>query len=81
MNRFIEFLKGGDLRSIGGANEVVKMVTNQTIFDALFEKVHHNDRKVVMRAMDAIEKITLNAPHFLHAHKAAIWSLLRPLKT
>ena len=50
------------------------------MFDALFENVYYNDRKVVMRAMDAIEKITLNAPHFLHVHKAAIWSLFKTAK-
>lgn len=57
--RFEEILKGGDLRSIGKTNEVVGMVNNQKSFDELYQLLFHPDRKIVMRAADAIEKITL----------------------
>lgn len=74
--RFDEILKGGDLRSIGKTNAVVSMVNNQQSFDELYQLLFHPDRKIAMRAADAIEKITLNQPEYLKAHKKQILQLL-----
>jgi hypothetical protein len=75
MKNFDDLLKGGDLRTIGRANEVVKAVNDQNDFDTLFRGLFHQDRKVVMRTADAIEKITLAKPAFLSNHKKEILEL------
>lgn len=74
--RYIEdLLKGGDRRSIGRANDLVALVTDQELFDELFEALYHPDRRVAMRAVDAIEKIAIKNSFFLHQHKKAILML------
>jgi hypothetical protein len=75
MKNIDDILKGGDLRSIGKANEIVKEVNNQNDFDILFKGLFHTDRKVVMRSADAIEKITLTRPMLLTSHKKDILEL------
>ena len=75
MTDLINLLHGGDLRSIGQSNEVVRMITNQEEFDELFKLLFHNDRKIVMRSADAIEKITLNNKEYLKKHKKEILEL------
>jgi hypothetical protein len=75
MSNFQDILKGGDLRSIGKANEIVAIVRTQNDFDELFNGLNHSDRKVVMRTADAIEKITLKKPDYLQQHKREIMSL------
>ena len=75
MKRYDDILKGGDLRSIGKANEVAKVVVNQNDFDQLFKYLFHKDRKVVMRTADAIEKITLKRFGYLTPHKKDILRL------
>ena len=75
MNNFQDILKGGDLRSIGKANEIVPEVNTQNDFDELFIGLNHSDRKVVMRTADAIEKITLKKTDYLQKHKKAIVDL------
>ena len=68
----LEKLNGGDLRSIGKADLIVTEIKNQNDFDALFNYLHSDDRLVVMRAADAIEKITVNRADFLCGHKEEI---------
>ena len=80
MTRFQELLSGGDLRSIGNSNLIVSEIRNQTDFDELFECFFNNDRIVVMRAADAIEKITLQHPSYLIQHKNALLELCRAAK-
>jgi hypothetical protein len=75
MTDFETILKGGDLRSIGQGNEVVSLVHSQTTFDSLFPLLLNPDRKVVMRAADAIEKITIQHPGYLQTHKHSILQL------
>lgn len=69
-------LQGGDLRSIGKANALVDEINSQEKFDTLIELLFHNDRKIAMRAADAIEKITLSHPAFLVPHKKKIMQLV-----
>ena len=64
-----ERLGGGDLRSIGEANKVADEIDSQERFDSLFDCLHEKDRLIVMRAADAIEKITLARPEYLSRHK------------
>ena len=65
-------LSGGNLRSIGKASEAVAEVKSQAAFDSLFACLHESDRLLVMRAADAIEKITKTRPEYLVTHKEAL---------
>ncbi len=80
MNHFAEILKGGDLRSIGNANQVVSLVHDQPTFDELFSELYNSERIVAMRAADAIEKITAHNPHYLYPHKHDILALCKKVK-
>lgn len=77
MKRYSNILSGGDLRSIGKANEVASMVKTAKDFDKLFNGLYHPDRKVVMRTADAIEKISIDHPEFLQKHKTSLLGLCR----
>jgi hypothetical protein len=72
MNDFLESLAGGDRRSIGRADRVVKKIDSQNKFDNLFEGLFHDDYVVAMRTADVIEKVTRRHPEFLRPHKKAI---------
>jgi hypothetical protein len=76
MINFEILLKEGDLRSIGKSNLVVSLVDSQEKFDALFVLLFHPERKIRMRAGDAIEKITRSHPVFLKPHKKEILQLI-----
>lgn len=67
-----EMLAAGNLRTTGASNGIAQQVTTQEAFDLLFACTQHPDRKVVMRSLDAMEKITLTHPHFLKRHKKEI---------
>ena len=75
MNQFTGILSGGDLRSIGKSNDIVLEIHDQKKFDDLFECLIHKERIVVMRAADAVEKITRAHPEFLSNHKKKIFQL------
>lgn len=76
MTNLIKYLNGGDLRSIAGANEVVSLIKTQTDFDKLFQYLFTNDRLIVMRTADAIEKITLQNPEYLIEYNQDIITLI-----
>ncbi len=76
MHNLLKYLQGGDLRSIAGANTVVTLIKNQQDFDELLSFLFSKDRLVVMRAADAIEKITLEKPEYLTAHSHTIVNLM-----
>lgn len=75
MQPFVKILSGGDLRSIGKSNAVVQQIRDQKSFDKLFVCIFHKDRLVVMRTVDAIEKITTEHPEYLLKHKKKILEL------
>lgn len=75
MTDFEKILSGGDLRSIGKSNAVILKIKTQKDFDELFHCLFHEDRLVVMRAADTIEKITINNTQYLAKHKDAIIKL------
>jgi hypothetical protein len=70
-------LKGGDLRSIGSSTAIISEITNQNKFDKLFQGLFDTDRLVVMRAADAIEKITKIHPEYLDSHKKELLELFQ----
>lgn len=66
-------LEGGDLRSIGRANEVVAAVLAEPrLFGSLFEGLLVDDLVVRARAADAVEKVSALHPEFLLPYKAAL---------
>lgn len=79
MNRLLDLLRGGDLRSIGRVAEVVASVGDDpTAFDALFAAMFNDEPLVQMRAADAVEKISQQHPHLLQPHKARLLAPLPP---
>ncbi len=80
MNTFMKKLSGGDLRSIGRADAIAKEVQSQHQFDELFEALFHYDRLIVMRAADAVDKITLNKSGYLQSQKKSLLRLLKDAK-
>jgi len=69
----LDMLKGGDLRSIGRADEVVAYVLETpAAFDRLFAGMTDADPVVRMRSADAIEKITASRPELLQPYKAKL---------
>lgn len=77
MPSFAEILSGGDLRSIGAGNDVAAQIQQQADFDALFDCLFLADRRVVMRAADALEKVSRKHPDYLIPHRAALLQLSR----
>ncbi|PID89691.1 MAG: hypothetical protein CSB01_00595 [Bacteroidia bacterium] len=76
MNNLIKYLEGGDLRSIADANKLVSLINSQKDFDALFQYLFANERIIVMRASDAVEKISLQKREYLSKHTQDIVNLM-----
>ena len=74
---FAPLLLGKDLRSIARSDEVARSVEDQESFDELFNLLLHHERLLVMRAADAIEKITIDNRKFLEPHRSQLLSLLK----
>lgn len=74
---FTKLLLGKDLRRLKNNKKVVEAVTDQKSFDELFGLIFHHERPLVMRAADAVEKITTKEPDFLRPHKTQLLSVLR----
>ena len=69
-------LLGEDLRTIRQNGVVVKSIHDQGTFDELFSLVFHHERPLVMRAVDAVEKVTAKHPGLLRSHKNQLLELL-----
>ena len=74
-DKIYELLSGRDLRSISRSNEVIKLIKTQEEFDILFEYLFDENRLIVMRAADSIEKITKDN-EYLDKHKTELLKLL-----
>lgn len=74
---FAPLLLGKDLRTNARNKEVINSVRDQKSFDELFSLIFHHERPLVMRAADAVEKITAIHREFLIPHKPQIMSLLK----
>lgn|SRR5690606_33611928 len=80
MNKLMQLLSGGDLRSIGNSESLVSAVQSQVDFDNLFALLYHPERIIVMRVADTIEKITATRPELLATHKGSIFELIHQAK-
>ena len=66
----LEKLKGGNLRSIGKSNEVVRYILNSpALFGGVFTGLFHEDPVIRMRSADGIEKVTKVRPMYLQPYK------------
>jgi hypothetical protein len=73
MHPILEKLKGGDRRSIGRANEVVRQVLRSpALLGELFRGMRSGDPLVRMRAADAAEKVTARRPDLLQRYKRSL---------
>ena len=73
MGRVLQKLKGGDLRSIGRAEEVVQdILNNPVLFTEVFEGVLDDDPLVRMRSADALEKVSSKHPEYLQPFKSRL---------
>jgi hypothetical protein len=72
----LEYLQGGDLRSVAGVDALIHLIKDQGDFDQLFEYLYKEDRLIVMRAVDAIEKISKNRPEYLEGYTKDLIKLL-----
>lgn len=76
-DNFAHLLLGKDLRKLKGAGKAVQAVRDQASFDALFKLLFHHERPLVMRAADAVEKISASHRHYLEPHKKQLLDLLK----
>ncbi len=73
MGRILQKLKGGDLRSIGRAEEVVQdILNNPVLFTEVFEGMLDDDPLVRMRSADALEKVSSKYPEYLQPFKSRL---------
>jgi hypothetical protein len=73
MVRVLEMLEGGDLRSIGRANEVTRLVCHKPqLLPQLFEGLYSEDSVVRARSADALEKVSIKFPEYLEPFKSEI---------
>lgn len=81
MERFIDKLRGGDLRSVGKANEVVaEVLRNPSLFEQLLKNMLNQDPTIAMRAADVVEKVTKLHPGWLQPHKKLILDKIAKLE-
>jgi len=70
MSEILLKLKGGDLRSIGRAEEVVAdILQNPALFGEVFEGMLNDDPLVRMRSADALEKVSSKHLEYLQPFK------------
>jgi hypothetical protein len=73
----VNVLLGKELRTWKRSNVVVEAIQDQRTFDELFSLVFHHERLLLMRAIDAVEKVTAKHPEFLRQHKSQLLSVLK----
>ena len=69
---FTELLMGYDLRSLGKSSEIIPLINSQNTFDRVFTYLYNNDRAIVMKTIDIIEKISLEHKEYLQKYKLEI---------
>ena len=73
----LALLEGGDRRTIGRADAVAEMVSDDlALFPALIEGLWSADELVRMRAADATEKVTREHRELLYPYKKELLGLM-----
>jgi len=77
MSDILEKLRGGDLRSIGRANEVAQeLENNPVLFESVFDGLSSTEPVVRMRSADVIEKATQRKPELLAGYTLKVIQVL-----
>jgi HEAT repeat protein len=77
MTDILDKLRGGDLRSIGNANEIAREIaTNPELFKIVFNGLYSDDAVVRMRSADAVEKASKERPEILAGYSSKVLSIL-----
>ncbi|MBW2609342.1 MAG: hypothetical protein JRC68_03235 [Deltaproteobacteria bacterium] len=81
MKNILDKLQGGDLRSIGRADEVVSDIQkNPSLFKEVFGGLYKHDPIIRMRSADVIEKVTKENPGLLSGYEQKIINELSQIK-
>ena len=73
MTLILDKLKGGDLRSIGISDKIIKLILKDPkIFGDVFVGMKHADPLVRMRSADIIEKVSKEKPEYLQPFKSKL---------
>ena len=76
MNKLLVELSGGDRRSIGKSNLVVRKVLDDPVhFAAIIDGLSNEDALVRMRCADLAEKVSAAHPDWLSSHKQTLLGL------
>jgi HEAT repeat protein len=77
MTNILDKLRGGDLRSIGNADEVAQeIVNNPEQFKLVFNGLYDDEPVVRMRSADVVEKATKDRPELLTGYFSKVISIL-----
>jgi hypothetical protein len=76
MKSIVDYISGGDLRTLEKVDRVIRQIKSQNDFDQLFKLLFSDNRLIVMRAADAVEKITISHPEYLQPHKSDLLEML-----
>lgn len=81
MGKILKKLKGGDLRSIGKSDEVVReILDNPSLFREVFEGMLNNDPIIRMRSADVSEKVSAKHPEYLQPFKYELINEISKIK-
>jgi len=73
MSKILQKLRGGDLRSIGRAEEVVQDILRcPSFFGEVFGGMLNDDPLIRMRSADALEKVSSKHPEYLKPYKTRL---------
>jgi hypothetical protein len=76
MTSILALLTGGDRRSIGRSNLVVRQVlANPSLFDQVIDGLSSQDVLIRIRCADVAEKVSATHPEWLQRHKQTLLSL------
>lgn len=73
----MRLLLGNDLRTIKQNRIVIRSVQDQKSFDELFKLIFHHERALALRAVDAVEKLTVKRREYLQPHKSQLLLALK----
>ncbi len=81
MSEILQKLRGGDLRSIGRAEEVVQdILRSPSLFGEVFDGMLNDDPLIRMRSADALEKVSSKHPEYLKPYKTRLISEVSKIK-
>lgn len=81
MSQVLKKLKGGDLRSIGKSDEVVRgILDNPSLFREVFDGMLSNDPIIRMRSADVSEKVSARHPEYLQPFKTKLINEISKIK-